>query len=100
MLIGLPQTGHTFAPETERAPVLSAGWDSRAWESPAGAKVHIFKVDKSPTQQAKRTAFGHAGLSLDHVTFVEPDFNQKSWPQTLSEQDFNTTLPTSNSGRA
>jgi methyltransferase (TIGR00027 family) len=56
--------------------------------------VRSFEVDMPPTVEAKRTALARAGLSTDHVTFVETDFNQKSWFQAATEQGLDPTLPT------
>ncbi len=74
--------------------VLGAGWDSRAYGSLEDARLRLFEVDTPPTQEAKRTALARAGLSADHVTFVETDFNQKSWFQAATEQGFDPKLPT------
>ena len=74
--------------------VLGVGWDTRAYDSLGGANARLFEVDTPPTQAAKRTALARAGLSSHHVTFVETDFNQKSWFQALTERGFDSTLPT------
>jgi len=74
--------------------VLGAGWDSRAYGSLAGSNVRVFEVDMPPTQEAKRTALARAGLASDHVTFVETDFDQKSWRQSLSEHGFQADVAT------
>ncbi len=79
--------------------VLGAGWDTRLYGSleDGGVEddnVRFFEVDMPPTSEAKRTALARAGISVDHVTFVETDFNQKSWFQAATEQGFDPTLPT------
>jgi len=55
--------------------------------------VRLFEVDTLATQQVKREALSKAGLASDHVTFVETDFNQKSWLEALEEQGFDPSLP-------
>ena len=74
--------------------ILGAGWDTRAYGSLEDTSVRLFEVDMSPTQMAKRTALALASLSSDHVTFVETDFNQKSWFQAATEQGLDPALPT------
>ena len=74
--------------------VLGAGWDSRAYGSLAEADVRFFEADMAPTLAAKRTALARAGISADHVTFVETDFNQTSWFEALTERGFDATTST------
>ena len=85
--------------------VLGAGWDTRVYGSfeddgvgddggVSDDNVRFFEVDMPPTSEAKRTALARAGISSDHVTFVETDFNQKSWFQAVTEQGFDPALPT------
>lgn len=74
--------------------ILGAGWDSRAYGSIKDAGVRLFEVDMPATQQAKRDALAKAGVASDHVTFVETDFNQRSWFDAIVMQGFNPELPT------
>ena len=79
--------------------VLGAGWDTRLYGSleeggARGDRVRFFEVDMPPTSGAKREALARAGIAADHVTFVETDFNQRSWFQAVREQGFDPTLPT------
>jgi methyltransferase (TIGR00027 family) len=79
--------------------VLGAGWDTRLYGSLVdggvmGDGVRFFEVDMPPTSAAKRAALVRAGIPSDHVTFVETDFNHKSWVQAVTEQGFDPTLPT------
>ncbi len=79
--------------------VLGAGWDTRLYGSLVdggvmGDGVRFFEVDMPPTSETKRPALARAGIPSDHVTFVETDFNQKSWFQAVTEQGFDPTLPT------
>jgi len=74
--------------------ILGAGFDTRAYGSLKDSGVRLFEVDMPATQQVKREALAKAGLASDHVTFVETDFNQKSWLEALEEQGFDPSLPT------
>ena len=90
-----PDGEHTV----QQVVVLGAGWDTRLYSSLedgglGGGGVRFFEVDMPPTSGAKRTALARAGLAADHVTFVETDFNQRSWLQAVTEQGFDPTLPT------
>ncbi len=78
--------------------ILGAGWDTRFYGSLGEAamrfNVRCFEVDQPPTVRAKRAALAREGLSADHVTFVETDFNQRSWFQAATEAGFDPALPT------
>ena len=74
--------------------ILGHGWDTRFYRSLEDSSLRLFEVDMPPTVEAKRTALARAGLASDHVTFVETDFNQKSWFQAATEKGFDPTLPT------
>ncbi len=92
-------TDPTAEHPVQQVVVLGAGWDTRAYgsfeEGEVGDdSVRFFEVDMPPTVEAKRAALAGAGISSDHVTFVETDFNQRSWFQAVTEQAFDPTLPT------
>ena len=74
--------------------VLGAGWDTRAYGSLEDTELRIFEVDTPATQEAKRNALSRVGVAAEHVTFVETDFNQKSWFPAITEQGFDPMLPT------
>ena len=74
--------------------ILGAGWDSRAYGPIKDAGARLFEVDMPRTQQVKQEALKKAGVASDHVTFVETDFNQKSWFDALTEKGFDPSLPT------
>ena len=74
--------------------ILGAGFDTRAYGSLKDFGVRLFEVDTLATQQVKREALAKAGLASDHVTFVETDFNQKSWLEALEEQGFDPSIST------
>ena len=73
---------------------LGSGFDTRPWGLLADKDARIFEVDKAPTQRAKIEAIKKSGLALDRVCFVESDFEEKSWLQSLVENGFDNALPT------
>ena len=74
--------------------ILGAGWDSRAYGDLKDKDVRFFEVDMPPTQRAKKAALRKGGIDADHVTFVETDFNQRSWFDALQDHGFDPALPT------
>ncbi len=74
--------------------ILGAGWDSRAYGDLKDKGVRFFEVDMPPTQGAKKAALKKGGVDADHVTFVETDFNQRSWFDALKDHGFDPALPT------
>jgi methyltransferase (TIGR00027 family) len=74
--------------------ILGAGWDSRAYGPLMDTGARLFEVDMPLTQQAKQEALAKAGVASEHVTFVETDFNQMSWFDTLKDKGFDPSLPT------
>jgi methyltransferase (TIGR00027 family) len=80
-------------PPVGQVVILGAGWDTRAYGSPAASRLRFFEVDMAPTLAAKRAALERAGLPTGYVAFVETDFNQTSWYRALVEQGFDPALP-------
>jgi methyltransferase (TIGR00027 family) len=74
--------------------VLGAGYDTRCYDLPDGTRASCFEVDMAPTLHAKLAALKAAGVPHDHVTFVETEFNQKSWLEALTEAGFDRNLTT------
>jgi methyltransferase (TIGR00027 family) len=72
--------------------VLGAGYDTRCYDLPDGVYVHCFEVDMPATLNSKISALKSAGIPHDHVTFVETDFNQETWMDTLLASGFNPDL--------
>lgn len=72
--------------------VLGAGFDTRAYRLAGGPR--IYEVDTPATQRAKRAAVQAAGLEYGHVTYVETDFNQRSWFDALLEAGLDARAPT------
>ncbi len=81
-------------PGVQQVVILGAGWDSRAYEDVRDKDVRFFEVDMPPTQGAKKAALKKGGVDADHVTFVETDFNQRSWFDALKDHGFDPALPT------
>ena len=74
--------------------VLGAGFDTRCYDLPDEVDVKCFEVDTPPTLNAKVKGLRSAGVPHEHVTFVETDFNQKSWLDALIEAGFDSNLTT------
>ena len=74
--------------------ILGAGWDTRAYGMLRDWGHPIFEVDRGPTQRAKLVGLERAGIDHSHVTFVEADFNRRSWLESLEENGFDATVPT------
>ncbi len=81
-------------PRVQQVVILGAGWDSRAYGDLKDRDVRFFEVDTPPTQGAKKAALRKGGIDADHVTFVETDFNQRSWFNALQDHGFDPALPT------
>jgi O-methyltransferase involved in polyketide biosynthesis len=86
-----PQSG---GPGAQQVVILGAGWDSRAYGGLKGKDVRFFEVDMPPTQGVKKAALRKGGIDTDHVTFVETDFDQRSWFNALQDHGFDPALPT------
>lgn len=72
--------------------ILGAGFDSRAWTHGEGLKV--FEVDAPATQHRKRRILKQLDLHAPDTIFVEVDFREASWLDTLCAHGFDRTLPT------
>jgi methyltransferase (TIGR00027 family) len=81
-------------PGVQQVVLLGAGWDSHAYGSLKDRDVRFFEVDMPPTQHAKKTALKRGGIDAEHVTFVETNFNQRSWFDALQYHGFDPALPT------
>jgi methyltransferase (TIGR00027 family) len=68
--------------------LLGAGYDSRAYRLPLGGGVTVFEVDHPSTQRAKRARLGASGTSIDHVRFVDVDFELDNVAGRLSDSGF------------
>ncbi len=74
--------------------ILGAGWDTRAYGILRDWGHPVFEVDAHPTQQAKLAGLDKAGIDRSRVTFVEADFNRRSWLHSLEQNGFDPTVPT------
>ncbi len=81
-------------PAVKQVVTLGAGWDSRAYGDLKGKDVRFFEVDTPPTQAVKKAALREGDVDAAHVTFVETDFNQRSWFDALQDHGFDPGLPT------
>lgn len=69
--------------DAEQFVLMGAGLDTRAYNDLKNSGLKIFELDQSTTQQHKRKYLQKAGIDTTHVTFVETDFSQKSWFNSL-----------------
>ena len=68
--------------------ILGSGWDTRCYDLPKNSDVKCFEVDMPPTLNVKKDALIKSGIKSTHVTFVETDFNQESWLDSLLTSGF------------
>ncbi|HYO54565.1 class I SAM-dependent methyltransferase, partial [Archangium sp.] len=73
--------------------ILGAGFDTRAYRLPAGARVRCFEVDAPPTQAYKRETLAKAGVDASAVTFVAADFATEDWFERLVAAGFDPGRP-------
>jgi methyltransferase (TIGR00027 family) len=79
-----------LAGDVEQVAILGAGYDSRAYRIDEINRLRVFEVDHADTQRRKRQVLARtAGLSLQHVTFVEVDFLRETLQQALLKAGFN-----------
>ena len=78
----------------EQLVILGAGWDTRCYDLPKELSLNCFEVDMAPTLNAKKQAVEKAEIPHDHVTFVETDFNQETWMDTLLTSGFDPNKTT------
>lgn len=87
-------TLHDAIERVQQVVILGAGWDTSAYEQLRYWNHPIFEVDTPPTQHAKIEALDMAGIDRIHVTFVETNFNQVSWFDSLVQNGFDPAVPT------
>lgn len=78
----------------EQFVVMGAGYDTRAYGEFNGPGVKFFELDQGSVQQKKREALRSAGITSDHVTFVEVDFSKESAFDKLIESGFDVSKKT------
>jgi methyltransferase (TIGR00027 family) len=68
--------------------ILGAGLDTRSYGPLGRSRLKIFEVDEAANQAHKREHLGVAGIESDHVRFVEANFGQGDWIQSLLASDY------------
>ncbi len=81
-------------PVARQLVILGAGLDTRAYGPLAKTGLALFEVDRAAEQRAKRAALARAGLDADHVCFLEVDFSDPDWIDTLTGSAFDPDMPT------
>ena len=74
--------------------ILGSGWDTRCYNLPKTSDVKCFEVDLAPTLDVKKDALIKSAIKSTHVTFVETDFNQESWLDSLLASGFDESKTT------
>lgn len=74
--------------------ILGAGFDTRGYRVPAGARLRVFEIDTARTQAFKREMLRKAAVVEGHITYVAADFMSDDWLEKLVEAGFDPTRPT------
>ncbi|HEU5100235.1 MAG TPA: SAM-dependent methyltransferase [Roseiflexaceae bacterium] len=82
-----------YLANTTQFVILGAGFDTRAFRLPGGARVRSFEVDMPKTQALKRAMLEKAGIDATGVTFVAADFEQEDWLARLIDAGFDPGQP-------
>lgn len=82
-----------YLPEVAQFVLLGAGFDTRAFGLPEGARVRSFEVDAPKTQAVKRETLEKAGIDSTGVTFVAADFETEDWLAKLVLAGFDPGKP-------
>ena len=69
--------------DAEQFVVMGAGLDTRAYNHLKNSSLKMFELDQKTTQQLKRKYLQKAGIDTAHVAFVETDFSQEDWFNSL-----------------
>lgn len=82
-------------PQIEQLVILGAGFDTRAYRLPPGARqrVRAFEIDAPKTQAFKREMLRKAGIDTSRVTYVPADFEHEDWLARLIEAGFQPDKP-------
>jgi methyltransferase (TIGR00027 family) len=73
--------------------ILGAGFDTRAFRLPPGARVRSFEVDMPRTQAVKRDILTKAGFDTGGVNFAPADFETDDWLAKLIVAGFDASQP-------
>jgi len=68
--------------------LLGAGFDSRAYRLPQARKAIVFEVDHASTQRAKQARLNASATAVDHVHFVDVDFEVDDLARRLGDAGF------------
>ncbi|MEP1422535.1 MAG: class I SAM-dependent methyltransferase [Erythrobacter sp.] len=74
--------------------ILGAGLDTRAYGPLRERFDRIYEVDEAANQAHKRAHLAAAGIDSEHVRFVEADFGQADWIQSLLPSDYDPSCRT------
>ncbi len=80
--------------EAQQLVILGAGYDTRCYGDLADQGLALFELDQSADQRAKREALKRAGLSTDHVHYIEVDFSNPQWISALTASAYDPSLKT------
>jgi methyltransferase (TIGR00027 family) len=72
--------------------VLGAGFDTRAYGPLSKQGLAMFELDQAANQRVKREAVTRAGLGGDDVNYIEVDFAQPQWINSLMESSYDPSL--------
>ena len=78
----------------EQLVILGTGWDTRCYDLPKELRLNCFEKDMAPTLNIKKQAIEKADIPHDHVTFIETDFNQRTWMDALLTHGFDPNKAT------
>lgn len=68
--------------------VLGAGLDTRAYGPLKDSGLVVFELDQKAVQTFKRKYVTSAGIDAAHVNFVEVDFTDRNWIETLKQSPY------------
>ncbi len=74
--------------------ILGAGYDGRAWRMSELAGVKVFEVDRSATQEDKRTRVVELPPPVGVVSFISIDFERESLDRVLESAGHDPSLAT------
>ncbi|MAT99078.1 MAG: hypothetical protein CL608_18180 [Anaerolineaceae bacterium] len=80
--------------DAEQFVVMGAGFDTRAYNELKKSGLKMFELDQATTQKLKRTYLEKAGIDTTHVTFVETNFSQEDWFNSLVAAGYDATKRT------
>lgn len=72
-----------YAEQATQFVVLGAGLDTRAYGPLKTCGMAMFELDQATVQRSKCDALERAGLSRDHVHYIEVDFTRPNWSDAL-----------------